>query len=325
MRFTLAGSLRSIPQCYEWSKRIEELGYEGFYTADHQMLCLDPFQGLAACARDTSKIKLGTAVTNMVYRDPMILALCAATLNETCNGRAVLGLGTGDGPVFGLGRKATPIAKFEEGIKQIRALLNGEEITLATGKFKLRVGKLPVPVWISVEGPKGLQAAGRVADGVILGGGFDLNVIEWAQERIDMGAREVGRSASKVGIMVAGMIGMGDDPAQVKHLVRRRLANRAHHNFRYTQETVPMAERPGVQKLLDNFDVTKPIEERADPNLITDYLLNRFAIAGSAEECIARVKELEKAGVEHLIMTPPEIGYTDVMERWAKEVMPHFR
>ncbi len=325
IRFSLHGSIRNIAAGIQRCRRVEELGYEGLFIADSQMTCLDPFQALAICAGQTKKIGLGTAVTNMVYRDPTVLASSAATLNEISNGRAILGMGTGDGPVYGLGRKATPMAKFEEGLKKIRELVQGRPIAVPTGKnVSLRIGKFPVPIYLSTEGPRGLQVAGRVADGVILGNGFDLRVLQWARERIAEGAKEAGRSPSDIEIRAAGMIYVDKNGDEARSIVRRRLANRAHHNFRFTMETVPPEELPGVKRFMEAFDITKPLEERVDTKLVTDYLVQRFSIAGTPEECVARVKELKEAGVQHLILTPPEAAYDKVMEAWAKEVMSHF-
>lgn len=325
VHFSLHGSIRNVPQCNQRARQVEELGYESLFTADHQLLCLDPFQALAISAGQTHRLRLGIAVTNMVYRDPTVLASSIATLNEISDGRAILGLGTGDGPVYGLGRKATPMARFEEGVKVIRDLVQGKAITVSTGKFKLRSGKLPVPIYLSVEGPRGLQTAGRVADGVIMGSGFDLRVLQWARERIALGAKEVGRSLLDIDLMVAGMICVDKDGDRARALIRRRLANRAHQNFRFTLETVPPEELASVKRFMEKFDITKPIEERADPNLVTNYLLQRFSIAGTPEECIARVKALEEGGIRHIMVTPSETGYDKVVKSWAKEVMPHFQ
>ena len=60
-----------------------------------------------------------------------------------------------------------------------------------------------------------------------------------------------------------------------------------------------------------------------DPFFVTDYLLSRFSIAGTAGECVARLRELEAAGVNRVLVTPPERVYDQVMESWAREVMPH--
>ena len=322
IRFSLHGSIRNFSHDVQRAKKAEELGFEAIFIADNQMTCLDPFQALAVCAGQTRRLGLGTAVTNMVYRDPTVLASSAASLNELSGGRAILGLGTGDGPVYGLGHKATPLTRFEEGLKAMRELLQGRPAQFPAGKFQLEIGKLPVPIYVSVEGPRGLQLAGKVADGVILGNGFDFRVLEWAKEKIAKGASEVGRSLSEIDILVAGMICVDKDGERARALVRPRLANRAHHNFRFTLETVPPEELPGVKKFMATFDITKPLEERGDPSLVPDYLVRRFSIAGTPEECAARVKELEQAGVSRLLLTPPERIYNETMEAWSKEVMP---
>src|SRR3990172_12468735 len=207
----------------------------------------------------------------------------------------------------------------------MREVLQGKPAGFPTGKVGLKAGKLPVPVYASVEGPRGLQVAGRVADGVILGNGFDLRVLQWAKEKIAQGAAEVGRSPAEINLLAAGMICVDRDGDRARATVRSRLANRAHHNFRFTLETVPPEELPGVKRFMEAFDISKPLEERVDPSLVTDYLVHRFSIAGTPGECVARVKELEQAGVNRVMLTPPNAIYDEVMEGWAKEVMPHFK
>ena len=331
MKFHLHGSARTVADVLKRARAAEAAGFAGIFLADSQLTTLDPFQVLSLCATQTNRIRLGTAVSNMVYRDPTILANAAATVNEISDGRAVLGVGTGDGPVYRLGRTATRLAQFEEGIRTLRALLQGKPISVPGGKERregkvtLRVGKLPVPVYISAEGPRTLRLAGRAADGVILGSGFDLRVLDWARDQIAEGAREAGRSPSEIDIMPAGMIYVDADGKRARRLVRPRLANRAHHNFRFTIETVPPEEAAGVQRFMEGFDVTKPIEERVKPNLVTDYLVERFTIAGTPEECVAKIRNLEQAGVRSLLLTPPDGNYSEVMEAWGRSVIPLFQ
>lgn len=289
---------------------------------------VDCYQVMALCAMKTKNIRFGTAVTNMVYRDPTITANSFATLNEISGGRAIVGMGTGDGPVYSLGRTATRLADFEGGLRTIRDLLHDRGVTIPKGKERaagtvmLKIGKRPVPIYISAEGPRTLRVAGRVCDGVILGTGFDLDVIEWAEARIAEGAKDAGRSIADIDIMPAGMIFVDDDGDLARQRVRSRMANRAHHNFRFTYETVPEQELAGVKNFMDHFDISKPIEERVDPDLVTPYLLQRFTIAGTPEECAARVKSLESAGVKRLLLTPPNNGYNETMNAWGRRVIP---
>jgi 5,10-methylenetetrahydromethanopterin reductase len=329
MHFCLHGSARNIQEALGRAKRAETLGFEAIFFADSHMNNVDPYQLMAICATQTKKIRLGTAVTNMVYRDPTITANSFATLNAISDGRAIVGLGTGDGPVYSLGRTATKLVDFEKGLQTIRDLLHDRGVEVPAGKERaggtvmLKAGKRPVPIYISAEGPKTLRVAGRTCDGVILGTGFDLDVLEWARARIAEGAKESARSVSEIDIMPAGMIVVGDDGDLARKRVRSRMANRAHHNFRFTMETVPEKEAAGVKRFMENFDISKPIEERIAPEFVTKYLLERFTIAGTPDECIAKVKRLEAEGVQRVLLTPPNTIYDEVMEAWGRQVIPH--
>ncbi len=330
MKFCVHGSARSVKEAVDRAQRAEALGFEAVFFADSQMNNVDPYQAMAMCAVSTKNIRLGTAVTNMVYRDPTITANSFATLNEISAGRAIIGLGTGDGPVYSLGRTATKLVDFEMGLRVIRDLLHDRGVDVpkskerAGGNVQLKVGNRPVPIYISAEGPKTLRVAGRTCDGVILGTGFDLDVLEWAQARIAEGAREAGRNTGEIDIMPAGMIVVDDDGGLARKRVRARMANRAHHNFRFTMETVPEGEAAGVKRFMDAFDISKPIEERIDPDYVTDYLLERFTIAGTPKECVAKVKRLEAAGVKRILLTPPNAIYDQVMETWGRRVIEKY-
>jgi len=330
MNFCLHGSARTVQEAVERARRAEQLGFEAIFFADSHMNNADPYQVMAMCAVHTKKIRFGTAVTNMVYRDPTITANSFATLNEISEGRAIIGLGTGDGPIYSLGRTATRLADFEKGLRIIRDLLQDRGIDVpqskerAGGNVKLKVGKRPVPIYISAEGPKALRVAGRTCDGVILGTGFDKQVTDWARQRLAEGAGEESRRMEEIDIVPAGMIVVDDNGDLARKRVRSRMANRAHHNFRFTMETVPEGEAAGVKRFMDSFDISKPIEERVNPDLVTDYLLERFTIAGTPEECIAKVKRLEADNIKRILLTPPNAIYDQVMNAWGSRVIAKY-
>lgn len=120
------------------------------------------------------------------------------------------------------------------------------------------------------------------------------------------------------------MVCIKADGDEARQIVRRRLANRAHHNFQATMETVPEEEMGSVEEFMAAFDQSKPMEERSDPALITDYLVRRFAIAGTTGECIEQLEELADAGVERVMLTPARRVYEETVEALAKDVMPVF-
>lgn len=323
---SLHGGVKNIDEIHQRAKRVEELGYDGIFLGESHLSSIDSFQTLASCAMLTKRVLLGIAVTNMVFRHSTVLAGAAASLNEISQGRAILGLGTGDGPVYTQGLKATPMKQFEEGVKLIRHLVQGNPATFPTGNFGISftISKA-APIYVSAEGPKGLQLAGRSADGVILGTGFDLRVFDWAKNRIAEGTAAAGREEKDVAIIAAGMLCVRDDGVEARRIVRNRIANRAHHNFRFTLDTVPPEELGGVKKFMAGFDVMKPMEDRVDPDLVNDYLVRRFSIAGTPGECIERIEELKAAGVEHLMLTPARKVYHETVDTFANKVMPQFR
>ncbi len=328
MQFSLHspnGGVKEVARIRERVVHAEELGFEGVYLGCSQLSTLDPFQVLATCAVATTRLKLGTGVTNMVYQEPTVLVGSAATLNEISDGRAVLGLGTGDGPVYALGRKATRMKDFEEGIRTIRNLLQGGEMVTPTGRVRVTYRLVPAPVYLAVEGPRGLRLAGRAADGVFVASGVEPRAVGWARARIAEGAAEAGRSPDEITTLAAGMVCIKEDGDEARQLVRRRIANRVHHNFQATMETVPEEELESVKRFMAAFDQSKPMEERSDPALLTDYLVRRFAIAGTPKECIARLEELADAGVERVMLTPARSVYEETVEALAREVMPEFR
>jgi 5,10-methylenetetrahydromethanopterin reductase len=329
MKFSLHsvhGGVKTIDTIHQRARRAEELGYDGIFLGESHLSSIDSFQTLASCSMITRRLLLGIAVTNLVFRHPTVIAGAAASLNEISRGRAIMGLGTGDGPVYSQGLKATPLGEFEKGVKLIRQLVRGRAARFPTGEIALGFTiTRPASIYVSAEGPKGLQVAGRSADGVILGTGFDLDVYRWAGEKIGEGAREAAREPSEISVIAAGMLCVREDGNEARRIVRNRLANRAHHNFRFTLETVPATEIEGVQRFMAGFDVMQPMEDRVDPELVTPYLIRRFAIAGNPTECIERIEELEAAGVEHLMLTPARKVYEETVDAFATRVMPHFR
>ncbi len=329
MKFSLHsvhGGIKNIGEIHRRAVRAEELGYDGIFLGESHLSSIDSFQTLASCAMITKRLLLGIAVTNMVFRHPTVIAGAAASLNEISKGRAIMGLGTGDGPVYSQGLKALPMKDFEAGIKLIRHLVRGNAATFPTGKVGIGFTiNRPAPIYVSAEGPKGLQLAGRSSDGVILGTGFDLKVYDWAKQKIREGANQAGRKESEIAIIAAGMLCVRDDGNEARKIVRNRIANRAHHNFRFTFETVPPEELAGVKKFMAGFDVMKPMEDRVDTDLVNDYLVHRFSIAGNPKECIERIEELKSAGVKHLMLTPARKVYAETVEAFAAKVIPYFK
>jgi alkanesulfonate monooxygenase SsuD/methylene tetrahydromethanopterin reductase-like flavin-dependent oxidoreductase (luciferase family) len=88
-----------------WARSAQDAGWDGFFVWDHLFAfepgpvdVVDPFIALTAAACSTDTIRLGTLVTPLPRRRPLVLARQTVTLDHLSNGRLVLGVGTGAGP-----------------------------------------------------------------------------------------------------------------------------------------------------------------------------------------------------------------------------------
>ena len=100
-------------QTAERARWIEDSGGDGLGVADTQNLAGDPYSALSLAARSTTRIGLGTAVTNPITRHPAVTASAIMTVQVESAGRAVLGIGRGDSSLAYLGRKPASLAQFQ--------------------------------------------------------------------------------------------------------------------------------------------------------------------------------------------------------------------
>ncbi len=186
------------------ARRNEERGYDSIWWPDHLMgwypesiwtpdvtplanfqpsphVFFDSVAAIAAVAVHTDRIRLGTSVTEPVRRHPAQLAQEWLTLDHLSKGRAILGIGPGEGEnivPYGLSYDR-PVTRFEEALEIIRLLWeNDEPVDFDGPNYTLRravlglgpyeAGRYP-PIWIGAHGPRMLEITGRYGDGWIPG------------------------------------------------------------------------------------------------------------------------------------------------------------
>src|SRR6266542_221021 len=97
--FRFAVQAGAPPKGLDWTtyaRHIEALGYGTLVTADHVVGDgLAPFPALAAAATATRQLRVGTLVVDNDFRNPLLLAREAATVDVISNGRLELGFGAG--------------------------------------------------------------------------------------------------------------------------------------------------------------------------------------------------------------------------------------
>lgn len=289
----------------------------------------DAFAVLGAMARVTSRIRLGTGVTNPYFRHPALLAASTSTLDLLSNGRSFLGLGRGQEEWY---REAMgiPVGKPVRALTETFDLLHqwwgddmratssadATEYTVRDWERVIRPIDGAVPIYLAAVGPLALKMAGRLAEGVILNDLASHDFLTEAVSTVKASAVEAGRDPDSLSFYARAAITITDDEEQ---LYERR------------KSTVAMIHAlPGMERLLlsDRFDTERII---ADVRQImnTDTILGRgggfgdlrrggdlaaarkaiptdlmaeLVVGGSVEAVRSQLREYERIGITHVFL-----------------------
>jgi 5,10-methylenetetrahydromethanopterin reductase len=286
---------------------IERLGYDRLWLTDSSLHSRNCWAYLTLAARATTRLTLGTAVTNPVTRHPAITAAAAATLAEISGGRTILGIGAGDRPLLSLGYQPARVGTLEASIAAIRDLWAGESVDVADQGFTLSQAhyrfppNLGIPVYISASGPRTLELAGRVADGVILLAGLHPDGITYALEHIDRGAEAAGRDRRPhVTVFAYGSV---DEDEEAAIATARTIAA-------WFPQTAPVYCRMAglSQEIIDRVRASYSGGEfqeaaRAAEALPVDFV-KRMALAGGRAEAREHIRTLTGLGVDSVTVFP---------------------
>jgi len=279
----------------------EGLGFDSVWIADCQMSMKDCYIALALCAVNTSTIMLSTGVTNPVTRHPTTLANGFTALNEVSNGRAIIGLGTGWTALYSIGLKPAKIAFLEESINDINTLCEGGEVTGADGKpYHLVTATGKIPIYVAANQPRILAMCGRVADGVILMGGANVEFTKWQMDHVRRGAEEVGRDISEIKFDLWTNIAISDDRDQARKDVSHWAASQAEtfNKWKHMPEfLVPFKE--DFRRAGESYDRLEHMSSHAShKQSVSPEFIDYVALVGNAAECLERIQELEALGLD---------------------------
>ncbi len=284
------------------AQRAEQLGFSAFFRSDHflRMGDGDPLPGptdawttLAGIARETSHIRLGTLVTSATFRQPGVLAVQVAQVDDMSGGRVELGLGAGwfeeEHRAYGV---PFPAKRF--------GLLT-EQLEIITGMWKTPVGQTfthdgehyqvvdspalpkpvqdPLPVIIGGSGPRRTpRLAARFAAEYNQSFPPKDQVVP-QRDRVRAACEELGRDPDDLVYSVAFVACIGSDE----------------------QEVARRADAIGRE----------PAE------------LRRNGLAGSPQEMLDGLGALAEQGITRVYLQCLDIRDLDHLELIASEVLPH--
>jgi 5,10-methylenetetrahydromethanopterin reductase len=268
---------------------------------------------LALChpvAAATRHARVGTAITNAALRPPVLAAKTAAQLDHASDGRFILGLGTANSVMnarFGL-EPFAPLAMIEEYTGVVRAVLAGSPAGYQGRVF--RTGLVPLdspplraglPIYLAALGPRMLQLAGQIADGVI------LNLMSPAQAGeaarvVRASARAAGRDPASVEIACVVhccLAGAGAAAAAARAVVPRYVLHPAAPRLFGELDGGPSLHRVRERVLAG--------DRAGAADAVPQQVADGFVARGGADECLARVTEYLAAGVDLPILFPMPI------------------
>jgi 5,10-methylenetetrahydromethanopterin reductase len=274
---------------------------------------------MAAMALNTTKVKLGTGVTNPLTRHPSVSASGYATLEEYAPGRMIVGIGLGDSSVETMGMKPSTLANFEKSLEQMRQILDGKEAELPTGRIHLlHPTKTRVPIYIAASGPKMLELSGRIADGIIVLVGVADDYIAHAKEKIAAGAKAAGRKFEDINLVLWVPCAVSET-ANAKDAVKAHVARVVAHPLPYVLDP---NEQKILQEIRKTYDYYHHMDQQANhAEVIPDWLVEKFAIAGTAAQCKAQIERIKKTGIQQIAIipySPPSGSREETIRGFAK-------
>lgn len=280
----------------------ERLGFDAFFRSDHFLGMgtqglpgpTDAWLTLAAMARETSTIRLGTLMTSATFRPPGLLAIQVAQADQMSGGRIDLGIGAGwyaeEHSAYGFDFPDTPerFDRLEEALAIITGLWDtplgetfsfpGEHYTLTDSPALPKPAQRP-PILIGGNGKRRTPAlAARFADEFnVPFGSLEQNRTMFA--RVDAACEEIGRDPGDIIRSSALIVCCGKDDDEIA----RRAAS-----------------------------IGREVDE-----------LRENGLAGTPQEIVDKLATFAEAGAERVYLQVLDLSDLDHLELIASDVMPH--
>ena len=315
------------------ARAAEDAGFTHLTLVDTPTMSRDVHVMMTLAAQATERIRIGQGVVDPRSIHPTVIANLSASINELAAGRVFVGLGTGN-PVA-KGRRPATLRELREAVEFIRRFTAGEEARYEGVSYRSRWSRARLPIYVSAHGPRSLQAAGEVADGVIFLATHPVYV-KWQLAMVERGARRAGRDMADIDTWARTMIYVTDDreaarrevsayPTSYKDL--HLLLGRDDANVQMLRDALETHEPGSVNALTGD---SKRYAEAFDPRFaellgaphaaaVSWRLIDFWHLCASAEEILERVEELRAIGVKTVSMTVYTLADTLAMIRTVGE------
>jgi probable F420-dependent oxidoreductase len=288
------------------ARRVEELGYDGLFASENKE---DPFVTIAVAAQTTQRLQLGNSVVIAFARSPAVTAMFAWSMQKLSQGRFTLGLGSQVRAHiqrrFGVSDWTPAGTWMREYVQAVRAIWdcwqNDAKLDFDGAHYKLNlvvpqfnpgpIAKPDIPIHLAALNPYMCQVAGEVADSL---GPHPICTRAYIEDvmlpAVRKGAEKAGRDPAAVKIAMRSLIATGPD-AETLHdraeAVRARVAF-----YGCTPSYRAVFEHHGLGDLAKRLSgLAREQRWEEMPPMISDETLHTFAVVGTFDEIIGRMRE----------------------------------
>lgn len=318
-----SGYRRGYAEFADLVTEAENLGFSSVFVVEHHFTGLGQVSAslnlLASLAARTSTMRLGTAVAVLPWHNPVLLAEQAATVDVLSGGRLDLGIGRGYRPVEFHGFGVDPAEAQERYEECLDVLIKGwtsaERFSHQGKHWNFRdVVVEPQPlqepypaIWTGAGSERSVRGAAR--------NGFRLLLDQFGSaEEV---RQRIGWYESEVGAM--GRTFTPADVALTRSLLLVEPKDLHTLEAEYDRR-VEMIRRLREASRIPGDDTPLTAKDHAFFNDTREATV-AASIAGTPDDCIARLLELKNAGVETVLFNDPS-GSIERLRLFAKEVMP---
>ena len=294
-----------LPAVAAHARRAEELGFGAIWSAETRH---DPFLPLAVASTTTTRMGLGTAIAIAFARSPMTLAHVAWDLQKASGGRFVLGLGS---QVKAHNERRFSVAweppgpRLREIVQALRAIWecwqNGTPLRFEGRSYRFDLmtpffdpGPIDaprIPIYLAGVNPQMCRIAGEVGDGLHVHSFHSARYLrESVHPAVQEGLLRSGRSRADFTFRASTMVVLGETEDERRGNARAVKQQIAFYASTRTYQSVLAAH--GLEELAPRLhakSLAGDWEGMAD--LITDEMLDLFAVSGRFEEIGAKIRE----------------------------------
>ena len=328
-----------MPQLMRLIQPIEAAGFDGAGILDSQLISRDTFVILSQAATHPSRLTLFPAVTNPLTRHASVLAGAIQSVEELAPGRVKFVMGTGYTSASTIGRRPASLAEMRSCVSTVRALLAGESVDFDGTPGRLAfASRRPIPLIMAASGPKAIELAGEIADGVLLLVGFNRGIIERALEYLERGAKRAARRVSDLEVIWAVRTCTAPTTEDARRLAR---PTAVHWGLlfgggpwlQYAGLDLPPFEIPqAVRDIYPDLSHAPDWEEAIAatsfvPDDVVGQLCDALGLVGTPEYCAQRIADMSEHGVRSLYLMTLQtfVGPERELEAFRETVIPQLQ